>query len=537
MTPAWSRRAEALAWTLLVATLAPTLLRVARGWSNPIAEHGPLVVAVAGWLLWRDRARLAAALGAARPIAGGGAMALALWIGHAAALEPHVTIVGPAALLAVAGHLVAWRGLPALRAAWFPLAFGLFTLPAPGPALFTLSVRLKVLAARLAEGALDAGGVAVVRVGSTLHVPGATVVVDDGCSGLRGLMAIVAFAVLLTYLAIDRRRGAAALLAAVPAAIAANVLRIVLVTLLVARGHPEVLEGAWHEATGLAVYAVAIGAVLAVGGRMGREGAQQDAPPRRSADEGPDAGVSAAATPQGPAAPGQNADEPPAVQRALPPPQGQDERRSGMSAVSCAALLALLALFATMSVADLRPAPSQVARRLPERLGRFVGRPAALEPVVFTLLGEDVAARRFVVDDPASPVDVVVVRSSDDPWRAFHPPDDCFLIGGWDVVEAGEARLAGQPARRRLFRRAAAAQLVYYWAQVGGHDAFDQRSLRVSLFLRRLRGERRRDGTLVRLSTAVAGGDLAGAERRLAIFATEALGDLEGILTSGSARD
>lgn len=492
-------RAEVgLAWVLLIVALAPTLLRVARSWSTPNAEHGPLIVAASVWLAWGSRDVLRNTASVPRPWVGGAALALVLWVGDAAGLEPHVTIAGPAALLAVAAHVVARHGVGALRVVWFPLAFGLFALPAPAPTLFALSVRLKLLATHLSEVVLDGLGIAVVRVGTTLHVSGATIVVDDGCSGLRGVVAIVAFGAFLAYVSTERRRGVAALVAAIPAAIAANVLRIVVIILLVARGHAAVLEGAFHEATGLAVYAIALGAVLAINGRIRR---REDEP--RAAQE-----PAASASPAAPL---------PLLPRAC--------------------LLVLVALFAALSVVPLPGAPSARANRLPERLADFSGEPILLPPIVFEVVGEDVAARRYVIDDPARPVDVVVIHSVDDPWRAYHPPDSCFLIGGWEVAEHGERVLpGGASARRRLFRRGQEAELVYYWVRVGARPAPDERSLRVELFRSRLLGQWQTGATLVRLSTSVHEGDIAGAERRIEVFANHAIGPLEAALGIGSGR-
>lgn len=489
MKPWRPARDEALGWTLLVVALGPALARVVGAWSDPIAEHGPLVVAACAWLVWRSRGRLATTPSVPRPWLGATVMALALWIGDAAALEPHVTITGPAALLAVAGHLVARHGLGVLRVVWFPLAFGLFALPAPGPAMFSLSVRLKVLAAALAERLLDGAGLAVVRVGATLHVPSGALLVDDACSGLRGLVAIVAFAALMAYLVEDRRRGALALLLSVPLAVVANVARIVVMVLLASQGHTWALEGAAHQATGLAVYAVALVAVLGISGRV--------------------------------------ATAPPAA-----PPQGQPPAdRPAPGAVARGLLLALVVVFAGLSLPMLRPTRSDVAARLPERLGRFTGAVVPLEPRVFEVLGDDVAARRYVVDDPSAPVDVIVVHAVDDPWRAQHPPDNCFVIGGWDVVEARDVTLpTGRRAWRRLFRLGERAELVYYWIQVGEREVTDPLSLRLEMFSRRLRGDRRAGATLIRLSTPVDRRPVEHADRRIMAFAAEGLAPLDRAL-------
>jgi EpsI family protein len=492
----WKLRGEAgLAWLLLLVAIAPTLTRTARSWSTPNAEHGPLIVVACGWLAWRARDVLRRTSSVARPWAGGAALLLVLWIGDAATLEPHVTIAGPVALLAVAAHVVARHGLGVLRVLWFPLAFGLFALPAPGPTVFALSVRLKLLATQLSELLLDSLGLAVVRVGATLHVPGATIAVDDGCSGLRGLMAIVAFGVYLAYVSTSRRRGLAALVAAVPAAIAANVVRIVAIILLVARGHEEVLEGSVHEATGLAVYALAIGLVLAINGRIGR-----------CADE----------------------EATPAVDPLPPAPPSPPLARAW--------LMSIVALFAGLASVPAPGASPSVANRLPERLGEFSGATVPLPPIVFEALGNDVAARRYVIDDPSRPLDVVVIHSVDDPWRAYHPPDSCFLIGGWEIAEQGERALAGVSARRRLFRRGQDAELVYYWVRVGARPVSDERSLRVELFRNRFLGARRTGATLIRLSTSVRQGDVADAERRVTTFAAGALEPLQAALEPRTGR-
>jgi exosortase/archaeosortase family protein len=86
------------------------------------------------------------------------------------------------------------------------------------------------------------------------------ILIDEACSGVHSLFAVLAGTVFLVLWA--RRsplRGIALVAAAVVWVVLSNVLRIVLVVAVAARGRGDLLGGWAHEALGLAVFLVALG--------------------------------------------------------------------------------------------------------------------------------------------------------------------------------------------------------------------------------------------------------------------------------------
>ena len=82
-----------------------------------------------------------------------------------------------------------WRMLWTLR---FPMLFLLFMVPLPGVLLISISFKMKMMAATLATHALHLMQIPAEQAGSTINVPGVSVVVDDTCSGLRSLISLIA---------------------------------------------------------------------------------------------------------------------------------------------------------------------------------------------------------------------------------------------------------------------------------------------------------------------------------------------------------
>jgi exosortase len=101
------------------------------------------------------------------------------------------------------------------------------------------------------------------RDGMSLFLAGGELRVENPCSGLRSLIALLATGAVFAYLQPGRAwRRALLFLSAIPVAMAANVVRITLL-LLVAHyvGIPQA-TGKFHDWSGVALYAVALGGLL-----------------------------------------------------------------------------------------------------------------------------------------------------------------------------------------------------------------------------------------------------------------------------------
>src|SRR5262249_37547102 len=103
------------------------------------------------------------------------------------------------------------------------------------------------------------------RDGNFIQLPGQQLEVGESCSGLRQLIAFTALALLVVHLL--RRSWACTILlvaSAVPAAIGANLLRVLLMAALLRLGGPAWIGGVYHSLWGLLTMAVGLGLLLGV---------------------------------------------------------------------------------------------------------------------------------------------------------------------------------------------------------------------------------------------------------------------------------
>jgi exosortase len=165
--------------------------------------------------------------------------------------------------LAAVGFVVALPGLSLLllgvertKALRLVLMLGIFMIPVP----YTLSNHL-FLRNTTAAGTvpmLHALGIPASRDFSVINLPDTIFIVSEACSGFATLYSALALTVfLLCYCASPVRR-ALLVLAFIPLALAANVVRVLTLVLLGHWGSLSLLDTALHEASGVASFVVII---------------------------------------------------------------------------------------------------------------------------------------------------------------------------------------------------------------------------------------------------------------------------------------
>jgi exosortase len=231
-------------------------------WANdPDYGHGLLLLPIAIYLAWRSRL-----LGDWTPsrIAGSVILAAAValfWLGTIAA---EFFTRRFAVLLALFGLVVYYRGWHQARAWWLPFGLLLVTIPIPEVVLNTITLPLQLLASRVAVGLLQFRHVPAELAGNIILLPGTELFVAEACSGLRSLSALVGMSLLMGGTLLTTVRGRAILLLlAVPAALAANALRVFLTGYLVYYVGPQAAEGMLHQSAGIGVFLLALGFVAA----------------------------------------------------------------------------------------------------------------------------------------------------------------------------------------------------------------------------------------------------------------------------------
>ena len=224
-------------------------------------SHGWLIPFASSWLVWQRRVRLSQL-----PSRAGSFWGLALLIPavivHVFASWWGVHFVSGFAMIAAVWGLVwtAW-GPGVLWAIRFPLLFLLFMVPLPGVLLIAISFKMKLAAAWLASSGLTLLGLPTHQAGSTIQVPGISVVVDDTCSGLRSLISLIALSTLWTSLMppeAKRWQKLFIVAASIPIALAANMMRIVVLVLLSAIYGPSIAESFIHYGSGIVVFGIAL---------------------------------------------------------------------------------------------------------------------------------------------------------------------------------------------------------------------------------------------------------------------------------------
>lgn len=247
---------------LFVVLFWPTFVWMAErfGTHDSFYSHGWLVPLASGWLIWQRRELLKRI--PRRASFWGLALLVPSVLIHLLATWWQVHFVSGFAMAGALWGLIwtcwGWQALWTLR---FPLLFLLFMVPLPSILLIAISFKMKLIAAALATSFLKLLGIQALQAGSTIQVPGVSVVVDDTCSGLRSLISLVALATVWTQLlptTSARWQKLAIVAASAPIALVANWVRIVILVLVSAIYGPALAEGFMHYGSGIVVFGVAL---------------------------------------------------------------------------------------------------------------------------------------------------------------------------------------------------------------------------------------------------------------------------------------
>jgi exosortase len=245
----------ALVGTLLACAFAwsywPTLVSLVQTWDRePDYSHGFLVVPFAAVLLWMRRDRFPGLSGRLAWVGLLGiAASIALrYIGAKYFLAPVDAwsmlpwIAG--AVWFLAGPRVCWWCLPAVVFLWF-------MVPLPFRAERMLSLPLQTIATQSSCWVLQTLGQEAIPVGHTILLGSVRLEVEQACSGLRIFVGIGALSV--AYVMAIRQawwQKLAMLASAVPVALIANALRVVITVILYRYASDEAAKKFSHDAAG-----------------------------------------------------------------------------------------------------------------------------------------------------------------------------------------------------------------------------------------------------------------------------------------------
>lgn len=250
-----------LAW--LFAPAVPALS--ARYQIDPNCSHGYVVPLLA--LGFARRARRESGQFLRRRLSAGGLFLATTFLLFGLALHftsrllnaLHVEVI--AFILCLLGTAALCGGRKALRAYSPAAGFLLFAAPLPVKLQQTLAVQLQQTVSGVCEWVLSLSGVAVLREGHLLYLPGHLIEVAEACSGLRQVTVFIAVACTIAlWKKYGRWHALFLLFASLPVAILANCLRVLLSVFLLRFCGREWATGALHTLEGLGT--VIIGLLL-----------------------------------------------------------------------------------------------------------------------------------------------------------------------------------------------------------------------------------------------------------------------------------
>jgi exosortase len=237
---------------------APALSLLSTVWTgNDFYGHAYAVPFAALFVLFQRKAEIARAFRATPPRTGP-LVALAAAGMTAASLVGEVVVGAGLGLSLVAlATAFAIGGAALVRPTAVASGLLLCMIPPPGTVTSVVLVELRLRVTSWAGQLLQLLGYPVAWQGNEMYVPGHTLFVADACSGLTSIVTLLPLAILVAYfLARGVWRRALLVASVVPLAIGANVLRVVVTVLLVARLGPEVSQGLLHETFGVATYVI-----------------------------------------------------------------------------------------------------------------------------------------------------------------------------------------------------------------------------------------------------------------------------------------
>jgi exosortase len=263
----WQRLGLGLIALEFVVLFAPTVSWLYDRWTLSVWHnaHGLMIPFVVAYLAYNEL----------KPLAGRPVQASPwgfLFLVPALALQSidagmHTQLLSAIAIwMALPGLSLLLLGAERTTAIAFPLLFLAFALPIPLGLTEQIHLQLRHVATSGTATIVPWFGVPVYVEGTTLHMARGSLQVADACSGFSTLYAAAAVACLTAWSARTTTRRVLVILAAAPLAIAANLLRVILLVLLVGWYGGDILHTFIHPASGIMTFALALPVIFWLGG-------------------------------------------------------------------------------------------------------------------------------------------------------------------------------------------------------------------------------------------------------------------------------
>lgn len=264
-------------WPVIIGLLVlylPTYWMLAHGmWNEDDHAHGPIVLLVALYLIWQQRAVFASPDQPSRITAMmGWAVLLVGLLAYALGRSQEILLLEVGSQVPVIlGALLITRGTKAVRPLWFALFFLLFMIPLPSFIVDTATGPLKQYISVIAEQVLYAAGYPIARSGVMLTIGQYQLLVADACSGLHSMFSLSAMGLLYLHLMqhTSTARNLIIIAAILPIAFAANIVRVMVLILVTYHLGDEAGQGFLHDFAGIMLFIIGLLFLFVLDGILG----------------------------------------------------------------------------------------------------------------------------------------------------------------------------------------------------------------------------------------------------------------------------
>jgi exosortase B len=254
-------------WVGLALLGLPSLIRLGQeAWTTDTGVHGPIVLATAIWLLYQAWPDVAAIKRPGNKLIAAAAIIFFLFIyafGRAFSFLS-VEIAAFIGLMISVAYL--YLGFAVLRRFWFPILYLGFIVPFPGWFIDGITAPLKNYITYSATTLLDAAGYPIASQGVTLVVAQYQLLVEDACAGLNSIVSLTAISLFYIYILHNAswRYSLLLFLWIIPAALFANLVRVLVLVLITYHFGNAAAQGFLHSTAGMIMFVVALLSIFAV---------------------------------------------------------------------------------------------------------------------------------------------------------------------------------------------------------------------------------------------------------------------------------
>jgi exosortase len=255
--------APAIVVSLVVALYARIVVDLfSDWWTQPNLSQGLVIVPLAMCLAWGNRNKLSkiACTPARKGLVLVGIACFLYVLGKVAA---EFFLSRMSLIVLIAGCVWTFDGFARLRALSFPLVLLAASIPLPAVVYNTAAAPLQLFASDMGASLAQMLGVAVYRDGNIINLAYMSLGVEEACSGLNSLSAMLVGGIFLGFLLCKRALSRWILvLLSIPVAIAANIIRIT-GTAVLGDYNDQFARGFYHALSGWLIFVIGFAALYA----------------------------------------------------------------------------------------------------------------------------------------------------------------------------------------------------------------------------------------------------------------------------------